>query len=318
MLSINKKTNYNAFGLFLKSEILFPELVELNESRSSFDVIVEFEDLSELFDDLNKGNRFFIVEDKIIMFKLPEIAIFCILGHSKIMITPLENYDEDIVRIWILGTCMGAILMRNMIFPLHGSAVAIQGKAYAFIGESGAGKSTIASTFLKNGFHFLTDDIIAISFKEDNTPVVIPSYPQQKLWEESLNYLGMERKNYRSIFGRENKFCIPVDNYISKPLPLHGIFELEKYEKSEPQLTEVMNLEKFKTLFTHTYRNFLIERLNLIDWHFQMSAKILNKVNLYKFERPVSGFSGNKMLDTFLNSIEGGKEYVNAITLSIK
>ena len=37
-------------------------------------------------------------------------------------------------------------------FPLHGSAIAIDGKAYAIVGDSGAGKSTLASAFLKKGY----------------------------------------------------------------------------------------------------------------------------------------------------------------------
>ena len=38
---------------------------------------------------------------------------------------------------------MGALLMQRKILPLHGSAIAIDGKAYAFVGDSGAGKSTL-------------------------------------------------------------------------------------------------------------------------------------------------------------------------------
>ena len=50
------------------------------------------------------------------------------------IVSPLKRYDEDVIRLYILGTCMGAILMQRRIFPLHGSAVAINGKAYAFVG----------------------------------------------------------------------------------------------------------------------------------------------------------------------------------------
>ena len=38
------------------------------------------------------------------------------------------------------------------ILPLHGSAVAINGKAYAFMGNSGAGKSTLASALINQGY----------------------------------------------------------------------------------------------------------------------------------------------------------------------
>ena len=53
--------------------------------------------------------------------------------------------------------------MQRKVLPLHGSAIAINGKAYAIIGDSGAGKSTLALAFLNRGYRLLTDDVIAVS-----------------------------------------------------------------------------------------------------------------------------------------------------------
>ena len=78
------------------------------------------------------------------------------------------KYDEDVIRLYILGTCMGAILMQRKILPLHGSAIEIDGKAYAIVGDSGAGKSTLASAFLKQGYQLVSDDVIAVSLSQEN------------------------------------------------------------------------------------------------------------------------------------------------------
>ena len=78
----------------------------------------------------------------------------------------MKEADEDKIRLYILGTCMGALLMQRKILPLHGSAIAIDGKAYAFVGDSGAGKSTLASAFLSKGYKLLSDDVIAVSLSE--------------------------------------------------------------------------------------------------------------------------------------------------------
>ena len=77
---------------------------------------------------------------------------------------------------------MGAILMQRKVFPLHGSAIAINGKAYAFVGDSGAGKSTLASAFLNKGYQLLSDDVIAVSLSQDENihlllhPILSKSY----------------------------------------------------------------------------------------------------------------------------------------------
>ena len=99
------------------------------------------------------------------MYKFGNIAIFSIQDGKRISVSPLKEYDEDTSSdYYILGTCMGAILMQRKVLPLHGSAIAINGKAYAIIGDSGAGKSTLALAFLNKGFQLLSDDVIAVSF----------------------------------------------------------------------------------------------------------------------------------------------------------
>ena len=96
-------------------------------------------------------------------------GIFQLKNGKKYMFHQLM--DTRIFRLYILGTCMGAILMQRKILPLHGSVIAIDGKAYAIVGDSGAGKSTLASAFLKRGYQLLTDDVIAVSFSEDRHSV---------------------------------------------------------------------------------------------------------------------------------------------------
>ena len=86
------------------------------------------------------------------MFQVPDTAIFCIKDGNKIIVSPIKGSEEDKIRLYILGTCMGVLLMQRKVLTLHGSAIAIDGKAYAFIGESGAGKSTLASAFIREGY----------------------------------------------------------------------------------------------------------------------------------------------------------------------
>ena len=104
-----------------------------------------------------------VVKENLVMFQIPDIATFLIQDGKTISFLPLKGYDEDIIRIYLLGTCMGSLLMQRKVYPLHGSAVVIDGKAYAFVGESGAGKSTLALTFLNHGYQLLSDDVIAVS-----------------------------------------------------------------------------------------------------------------------------------------------------------
>lgn len=212
MLDIVKGISYKAFGLMIVSEISLPELPQINKAIENIDVIIETGDLTEVWDEYDQYKKHLIVTDDGVLMKIPNAAVFYIQAGKRIIVSLLKDYDEDAIRLYLLGSCMGIILMQRKILPLHGSAVAIDGKAYAFIGESGAGKSTLAAAFMNKGYELMTDDIVAISFKHNEIPIVIPAYPHQKLWEQSLQAFGMESNQYRPIFQRETKYSVPISS----------------------------------------------------------------------------------------------------------
>ncbi|CAH0137122.1 HPr kinase/phosphorylase [Peribacillus sp. Bi96] len=305
MVEIVQNLGYRAFGLNLFSEIPLPEVPRLGISKDMTDVEIEYGDLSELWEkQVLLPKQKYVVEDHMVMFQVPGIAIFKIQEGKKITVSPISNSDEDHIRLYILGTCMGIILLQKKVLPLHGSAIDINGKAYAFIGDSGAGKSTLAAAFLKEGFQLLSDDVIPVSLSKDNKPFITPSYPQQKLWQESLQAFGIEKKDYQPLFERETKFSVPVtSSFSNKPLPLSSVFELVKTEHGEVTLQKINQLERFRTLFCHTYRNFLVPRLGLMEWHFMESVNILNKIHMYQLHRPNTGFTVNNLVSQILENI---------------
>jgi len=306
MIVVGEKILYKAFGLNIKSDIKLPELSFLNEQNESIDVNIQIKDLSEEWKAFVLDDETYKVKENMVLFKIQDTGIFYIKGGREIYISPVVGADEDKIRLFLLGTCMGAILIQRKIIPLHGSAIEINGKAYAIIGDSGAGKSTLASAFINQGYKLLSDDVIPISFQLDETPIVTPSYPQQKLWEQSLKEFGMDQVNYRPIIERENKFAIPVaSSFYRESIPLAGIFELSKTEKKEIVLRKIEGIERLQTLFTHTYRNFLIELLDLMEWHFAKSSKIIKQIGIYKLQRPVSSFTANHLVSLILETIQG-------------
>jgi energy-coupling factor transporter ATP-binding protein EcfA2 len=304
---------YKAFGFTIKSEYALPELSGANIGSKSWDITIQTDNLQHKWKSLSQQpNQYFHVEENLCMFHVPDTAIFLIQNGNEIIVSPHEGAAEDHIRLYLLGTCMGAILMQRRILPLHGSAIAINGKAYAIVGDSGAGKSTTASALLRQGYQLISDDVIPVSFNEQNIPMVTPAYPQQKLWQESIDEFGMESSNFRPIIDRESKFAIPVDSqFCDKPLPLAGIFELMKTEEETLQFASVTGLERFHLLFQHTYRNFFIPRAGLMDWHFQTSAKMVNKMSFYRIQRPTSHFTADEITDFILTSMERKGEVVN-------
>lgn len=304
MVRTMKKLAYKIFGLNVVSEIHLPELIELPVFEGNVDFSIEVADLFKLWDQMARPEDNYLTKENQFIFKIANTAIFSIQQGNKIIVSPMEGAAEDQIRLYLLGTCMGALLTQRKVLPLHGSAVVINGGAYAFIGESGAGKSTLASALLSKGFQLISDDIIAVSLSEDHDPIVTPSYPQQKLWQESLEQLGMESNQFRPIFQRETKYAVPVlTNYYPEKVPLKGVFELVKTQGEDIKIRTIEGLDRFYMLYRHTYRNFLISQLGLMDWHFNLSAKIVNQIEIFELQRPLSGFTANKLSSLILNRL---------------
>ncbi|MBW7461585.1 aldolase, partial [Paenibacillus sepulcri] len=167
-------------------------------------------DLLPLWNAEAAPDEIWVVRGSAVMFHVPDVAIFRIEDGCSIAVSPFPESDPDKIRLYVLGTCMGVLLLQRGILPLHGSAVAIDGKAYAIVGHSGAGKSTLASVLLDRGCRLLSDDVIPVILNEDHMPIVLSSYPQQKLWQNSIDELGIHHTDCKPLFDRELKFAVPV------------------------------------------------------------------------------------------------------------
>lgn len=312
MFGVNINSNYySAFGLTISSEIAMPELSSIPEPPSlACDVKIRYYNF--LVEFMSHGNyeneaHCFFEHDKAVYFKVEDVALFRISGGSLVEITPLSGADHNKIKLYTLGTCMGTILIQRGILPLHGSAVVIDGKAYAIVGESGAGKSTLAAVFVQREFPLVTDDVIPVTLPSgSNVPMVTPSYPQQKLWGQSLSYMEMDASQYTPLFHETTKYGVPSTRFVDHQVPLAGIIELIKDQSISTPLHRVAGLHALPLIFQHTYRNFLIPLLGLQQWHFSTAAQLSGKLDIYRVIRNESSFTPHHIADQILSEVSKG------------
>ncbi|MBD2872155.1 phosphoenolpyruvate carboxykinase (ATP) [Paenibacillus arenilitoris] len=278
--------------------MVLPEGFEIN-GMQSVDVEIDLnppqDNVRDSFETAN-----FRVDNGRFLFHVPETAVYSVADGTHIAVTPYPGADEAKIRLFLLGTCMGVLLMQRGILPLHGSAVVIDGKVYAIVGESGAGKSTLAAAFARAGYPLMTDDVIAVALTDD-AALVHPSYPQQKLWEESIEQLGLHDRDYSSIYQRVNKYAVPIrSRFCREALPLAGIVELVKSDAPEPSIQAYNRLEGLHALNVHTYRNSLLHLMNRQQWQFQSIARLASELPVYRLRRPADGFSAFDLVDQII------------------
>ncbi|WP_338552642.1 aldolase [Paenibacillus sp. KS-LC4] len=313
-MKLMKKTAiYDAFGLRIRSEIELPELLAAASSEAFSDVEIELAKPEFTWPNWEQTQDHYFVHGAKLFFYIHEVASFCIQEGKRITVAPCENMDEGKLRLYLLGTCIGALLLQRKQLPLHGSAIAIDGKAYAFVGDSGAGKSTLAAAFIDRGYPLLSDDVIALKEPESGAAgasMVMPSYPQQKLWQQSVEQLGRKSQLYKPLAYSVDKFAIPLySRFLSYPLPLAAVFELSRTEANAVSLSQLHSLAKLPVLLNHTFRHFLIAPLKLQNWHFAAAVRLAASVQAYQLQRPAEGaFSAYEMVDLILAATQKGRE----------
>ena len=170
---------------------------------------------------------------------------------------------------------------------LHASVVAISDTAVAFVGEKGAGKSTLAGTLNMRGHNLIADDILAVNVGKRRVEA-IPGFPHLKLWPDSVETLGFSPDSLPKIRPELDKRSFRLQTGFSpKPLPLKSIYVLENGTDTNIELLQPQ--KALLALMPHWYgarfgMDFL-QNLGILN-HFQQCTKLVNSSPIYQLVRP--------------------------------
>lgn len=132
---------------------------------------------------------------------------------------------EGLLKLFLSGSVHSAVAAINGFTPLHASAVEVNGKAMAFTGPPGAGKSTTAAGLRAQGLRIVADDTLVIDM-DDGGPMCLPGHKRLKLWADSVEMtrmpaLELVSEDYRKVFATEEP------SEVDAPLPLGAIISVE-------------------------------------------------------------------------------------------
>ena len=96
--------------------------------------------------------------------------------------------SSNTLRHLVLDQTIPMVLSLRGIPALHASAVVTPNGVCAFLGATGAGKSTLAASFSAAGYPVLSDDCLA--FREADKFYAVPAYPGFRLWTDSAQWLS--------------------------------------------------------------------------------------------------------------------------------
>jgi hypothetical protein len=128
---------------------------------------------------------------------------------------------------WILGSILGLATTIRGLPTLHGSVVAVDGRAIGLLGGSGAGKSTLAAAFVAAGHAMVADDHLVIR-REAGGFAALPGPPRLRLWPASTALLDLAPDSLPRVEHYADKRYVDVDagRHARGPVPLSAIYIL--------------------------------------------------------------------------------------------
>ncbi len=270
---------HGAFGLHFASELPLPELYA---AEGEADVVIRFGRDAALEPDLETDWR--VEEDGTVAFELHGIR-YRVREGREIHVTAPEETPEAMVRVWLLGSVMGALLLQRGMLTVHANAVAFgEGDAAAFLGDSGAGKSTLAASLRQAGLRPLCDDLLAIQFDGEGA-WVRPGIPRIKLGPVGADALGISLEGLPKVAPDIDKYQLPLD----RSAPWQDRFRLSRLyrlDQGEFAITPIRGQEAALAMLDNLFRPAIGEELADDDRRFVQAMRLANDCATFAFARP--------------------------------
>jgi len=269
-----------AFGLTLDSAFEIPELPGSNGSGAP-DVVISRRSI-------DRPDA--VEDDRIVHRRSAEELLLCynaamisIRKGREIAVDPDLRVPNEVLRHLLIGPVFNHLLHQRGYFVLHASTVEVDGSAVAFVGESGAGKTTTAMAFLRAGHRVLSDDVAAIE-PDGDRPHVRSGYPSIKLDPAIVERFDVPvERPQRTSPTRERHFYRLRHEQPDSPVPLERIYLLE--DARIHGVVPVESPERVLELVRNTYTIGLLEEASQAERNFDRATTLAESVPVRRLHR---------------------------------
>lgn len=277
-------TRVRAYGLTIASEIALDELPPC-DPHAAADVTIRLAKL-------DPGEP---ASPGLILLDVRGVARFAIASGADIRVDPAPGASPDSVRLFLMGSALGALLHQRGLLVLHGNAVRIGDACLICVGPSGAGKSTLAAGFAARGYPPLADDVVAVTADHR----ALPGLPRIRLWQDAAERLGHKVDDLQRIRPGFDKFALPA-RPVAEALPVRWIHLIDVEARDDVACVPLRGLGRFVALRDNTYRPDYILRAIGESAHLNLCAGLAGHAAMFRTVRPAEGFSLETVIDTML------------------
>ena len=144
-------------------------------------------------------------------------------------VTVERGQDADVSEesLWLNGSVYAAVASLNGLLPIHASAVAFDGRVFAFSGPAGAGKSTLVAALGRHGLPLFCDDTLVLDLSDPERIVCLPGHKRLKLMPDAIGLTGAmpQEKVSKTV---DKHYALPATGEVGVALPLGELIFLEE------------------------------------------------------------------------------------------
>jgi hypothetical protein len=289
--------SYGVYGIALRSEIA------LSLPRGSTAGLVEIDlraGSSEMFMDAIGGAelerrsdwyQYAHLEDHSSYVRWRGLGEFLVSANGRsIAFTRVAEAPMESFQVYLLGQALAFALVKNGFEPLHATAISVGDQAFAILGGSGFGKSSMAACFIAEDHGLLTDDLLLLQVGPEGVEAH-PGPPRIKLFPRPARFfLG------RAAFGvrmnpHTGKRIIPLEppQAVSRPLPLSAVYALASPDEARRtryvEIEPLPKREAFMALVSSTF-NYVIVDGDRLERQVAETTRLVDRIPVKKVSYP--------------------------------
>jgi hypothetical protein len=198
---------------------------------------------------------------------------------------------RDIAQI-LQSVGLASALQLQGTLLLHGCAIDVGGEGVLVLGDSGAGKSTTAAAFVRQGLALLSDDVAALEPAGD--ALVVHPGPQ-RLWLEpqTARAMGWDPDALPQAFGtpllddkRQVDLSVAEGSFCAETLAIAAIFVLGARTSGPAVVIERLSAaESFATVRRKGYRAALLDRAAQAE-RLPLLARVAHEIPVHRVHAP--------------------------------
>jgi hypothetical protein len=182
---------------------------------------------------------------------------FVVSGDGgRVLWRRLVDVPDEVIFTYLLGQVLSFSLLARGLEPMHATSVLVNGSAVAFLGDCGAGKSTLAAILVERGYCLITDDVLVVRFDGDRV-IAHSGLGRLKLTPESADAVFLGRRGIpMNRFTQKMVVPLGTDQQMSKPSPLRTAYVIgDRSDNSSVVTSPLTGRAAFVAVIRHTFND---------------------------------------------------------------